>query len=134
MQIAHRIGRHDLAFVDDDHLLAGLADFGKDVRAQNDGVIAGQALDQVARLIDLLGIEARGRLVEDQHIGIVDDGLRQADALAVAFGELPDQLVSDVGDGAALAGVIDARCASPTPHSPLSWPTKARYSPTRISG
>ena len=68
LQIAHRVGRHDLALVDDDDLLARLADFRKDVRAQNDRVIAREALDQVARLIDLLGIEARRRLVEDQDV------------------------------------------------------------------
>ena len=104
----HGIGRHQLALVDDDDLLAGLLDFGQDVRAENDGVIAGQALDQVARLVDLLGIEAGGGLVENQHVGIVNDGLRQADALAVAFGELAEQLVLYIGDGAALADVVDA--------------------------
>ncbi len=106
LQIAHRVGGHNLAFVDDDDLLAGLADFGKDVRAQNNRVIAREALDQVARFVDLLGIEARGRLVQNQHVRIVDDRLGEAHALAVTFRKLPDDLVSNVRDGAALAGVI----------------------------
>ena len=85
LQIAHRVRRTHLALVDDDHLLARLAHFRKNVRAQNDGVIAGEALDQVARFIDLLGIEASRRLVQDQHVRIVDDGLRQSHALPVAL-------------------------------------------------
>ena len=59
LQIVHRIGRHQLALVDDDHLLAGLFHFRQDVRAQDDGVIARQAADQIARFVDLLGVEAR---------------------------------------------------------------------------
>ncbi len=65
-------------------------------------------LDELARLDDLLGIEARGGLVEDQHIGVVDDRLGQADALPVALGELAQQLVAHVADGAALQDLIHA--------------------------
>ena len=55
---------------------------------------------QLAGLDDLLGVEAGGGLVEDQDVGVVDDGLGEADALPVAFGELADQLVADVAEGA----------------------------------
>ena len=61
---------------------------------------------RLARFVDLLGVEAGGRLVENQHVGVVDDRLRQADALPVAFGQLADQLVPDVGDGAALGDFV----------------------------
>src|ERR1019366_3595251 len=107
LQIAHRVRRDDLPLVNDDDLLAGLADFRKYMSAQNDGVVASQALDQISGLIDLLGIEARCRLVEDQHIWVMNNGLRQANALAVAFRQLPDKLVPDVGDRATFAGVIN---------------------------
>ena len=53
LQVAHGIGRDQLAFVDDQHLLAGLFHLGKNMGAENDGVVAGQALDQVAGFIDL---------------------------------------------------------------------------------
>src|SRR5882762_1369258 len=108
LQIAYGIGGDKLALIDDDDLLAGLLNLRKNVGAQNDGVIAGQALDQLARFIDLLGVEAGGGLVENQHVGIVDDGLRKAYTLAIAFGELAEQLVFYVGDGAAVANVLDA--------------------------
>src|SRR6266576_1157052 len=103
LQIAHRVRRNNFSLVDDDDLLARLADLGKDVRAENDRVVAGKALDQIPGFVDLFGIEARGRFVENQHIRVVNDGLRQADALAVALGKLPDDIVPDVGDRAAFA-------------------------------
>ena len=107
LQVVYRVRRHQLAFVDDDDLLAGLLDFRQNVRAENDGVVAGQALDQVPRLVDLLGVETGGGLVEDQHIRIVNDRLRQAYALAIAFGKFTQQFVLHIRNGAALANVID---------------------------
>ena len=91
------------------HLLASLLHFGQDVGAQDDGVVARQAANQLAGFIDLLGVEAGGRLVENQDVGVVDDGLRQSDALPVALGKLADQFVRDVGDGAALGNLRHAR-------------------------
>ena len=44
-----RVGRDDLALVDDHDLLAGLRDFRKDVRAQHDRVIAGELANQLPR-------------------------------------------------------------------------------------
>jgi hypothetical protein len=71
----------DLAIVDDQHPAAGLADLGQDVRAQDDRMLGAQLSDQLAHLDDLLGVQADGRLVEDQHLGIVQDGLGQAHPL-----------------------------------------------------
>ena len=47
-------------------------------------------LDQVANLDDLGGVQADGRLVQDQHVRTVQDGLGQPDALAQPFTEVPD--------------------------------------------
>ena len=80
-EVVGRVDGHDAAFVDDDDALTGLGDLGKDVRAQDDRVIAGEVLDQLPSFDDLLGVEAGGRLVEDQHVGVVDERLREADAL-----------------------------------------------------
>ena len=108
LQIAHGIGRHQLAFVDDQHLLAGLFHLGKNMGAENDGVVAGQPLDQVAGFINLLGIEAGGGLIEDQHIRVVNNGLRQPHSLAIAFGEFAQQLVFHIRHKAAVAHIVDA--------------------------
>ena len=94
VQVGDGIGNHDLAVVDDDHLAAGLLDFGQDVGAENDGVIAGEAGDQLAGFALLFGIEAGGGLIENQHGRVVNDRLGDADALPVAFGKLADDGVA----------------------------------------
>ena len=66
-----------------------------------------KTLDQVAHFDDLLGVEADGRLVENDHVGIVHQRLRQADALLVSAREPLDQLVALVGDVGFLQGVVD---------------------------
>ena len=108
LQIANRIGRHQLSLINNDDLLAGLLDLGQDVRAQNDGVFAGKILDQIACFIDLLGIEPSRWFVENEHIRIVNDGLCESDALPIAFRQFSEKLLSDVGHGATLADIIDA--------------------------
>jgi len=75
LQIVDGVGGDELALINDDDLFAGLLDFGKDVGAENDGVIAGEGLDEVAGFVNLFGIEASGRLVKNQDVGIVNDGL-----------------------------------------------------------
>ena len=57
-----------------------------------------QLSDQLSHLDDLLGVQAEGRLVEDQHFRIVNDGLRQSHALSQALGERADQRVGPVLD------------------------------------
>ena len=69
---------------------------------------AGQLLDELPRLDDLLGIEAGGRLVEDEHLGIVQDGLRESDALPIAFRELSAVAVRHVVDARAAHRFLDA--------------------------
>src|SRR5262249_23932209 len=88
LQVAHRVGSHQLPLVNNDDLLAGLLDFGKNVGAENDGVAAGKAPDQVSGFIDLLGVEPGGGLVENENIRIMNDGLSQTNALAIAFRQL----------------------------------------------
>ncbi len=68
------------------------------MRAQHNRVRATQLPNQLPGLDDLLGVETRGRFVEDQDLGIVDDGLRQPDALLVALGQLHAVPVRHVGD------------------------------------
>src|ERR1700722_473161 len=78
------------------------------MRAENDGVVAGQPLDQVTGFIDLFGIEARGWFIENQHIRVMDNRLRQTHSLAVAFGEFAQQLIFHIRHKTAVAHVVDA--------------------------
>ena len=45
----------------------------------------GQALDQLAHLVLLVGVEAVGGFVENQHLGVMQNRLGQADAALEAF-------------------------------------------------
>ena len=72
-------------------------------------MVAREALDQVAGLHDLLRVEAGGRLVEDQHVRVVEDRLGQADALAVALRELAAVAAGHVGDARLLHRRVDLR-------------------------
>ncbi len=108
-EVLRRIDGGNLALVDDDHAVTGHADFGQDVRGKNDGVRARQALDQVAHFDDLLGIEADGGLVEDDHVGIVHQRLGQAHALLVAARKPLDQLIALIGDVGFFERLGDAR-------------------------
>ena len=133
-QVVGRVDRDDAALVDDDDALAGLRDLRQDVRAEDDRVVAGEAADQIARLDDLLRVEAGGRLVEDQHLGVVDDRLRQADALPVALRQLAAVARRPCRRRACAASRRRrASCARAT-GTPLMRATKSRYSRTRHVG
>ncbi len=110
--LGQRIGRvdgDDLALVDDHDPLAGLRHFRKDVRAQDDGVVAAELANQLAGLDDLLRVEAGGRLVEHQHLGVVNDRLREADALPVALRQLRGSGGRPCRHPRLLHHVVDAR-------------------------
>ncbi len=80
----------DFALVDDDDAVADGFDFFEDVGGEDDGFVCGHGLYQLSHFVLLVGVEAVGGLVEDEHLGVVDDGLGDTDALAVAFGEIFD--------------------------------------------
>ena len=49
--------------------------------------------DQLAHLVLLVGVEAVGGLVEDQHFRVVENRLGEADAALEAFGKCLDGLI-----------------------------------------
>src|SRR6266404_262650 len=105
-------GRHvlledDAALVDDHDLLADLRHLGEDVRREDRGALAGELTDEGADLDDLPRIEADRRLVEDEDGRVVDEGLREADALAKAFREVAEEPVADGREAAELHDAVD---------------------------
>jgi hypothetical protein len=66
------------------------------VRGEQHGVAAGQLPHEAADLADLRGVEPHGRLVEDEHLRIVEEGRGEADPLPVALRELGDGPAADV--------------------------------------
>jgi hypothetical protein len=101
-QLRGRAVRDDAAAVDDDGAAARGVDFLEDVGGKHDRLALAELADQVAHLVLLVRVEAVGRLVEDQHLGLVHQRLREAGAVAVALGERVDRLVQHRGEEAAL--------------------------------
>ncbi len=92
-QIARRAIGHDPSLVDDEDAVARGLHLGQDVGAEDDRLGPAHFLDQLPDLHDLVGVQSGRGLIEDEHLGIVDHRLGQADALAVALAKLSDALV-----------------------------------------
>ena len=73
----------DGALVEHDDVVAGVLDVGQQVRGEDeiDALVVREVADELEHLVASLGVHAVGRLVEKQQIGIVDERLRQLDAL-----------------------------------------------------
>src|SRR5688572_1977895 len=69
---------NDASAVDDDGAVTRRLNFRQHVSGQDDGVIRRQLLDQTARLDDLIGIEPRGRLIEQKHRRISNERVSES--------------------------------------------------------
>jgi len=81
-----RLDRHELAVTDDPDPVCTLLDLAQDMRRHEDG-LAGRARlgDELEEPLLDDGIEAAGRLVEDQELGLVHERLHHPDLLAIAL-------------------------------------------------
>ena len=52
-------------------------------------------------------IKADGRLIEDDQIRLVNDGVRQAHTLAITFGKLTDDALADIREATLLKNRIN---------------------------
>ena len=106
-ELVGRAVRDDHTLVDHKDSLAHGLHLGQDVGAEHHRVVAAQILDQVADLDDLLRVKADGRLVENQHRRIAQQGLRDADALLVALGQVRNQALVNIVDLDKIADLLD---------------------------
>src|SRR5690606_4046015 len=97
----------EAAAVDDDDALGDLAHLGEDVAREEQRPLAAEALDEIADLGDLPRVEPRGRLVEDEHLGIAEERLREPDALAKALAQLADEAPPDLAEARRLDRRVD---------------------------
>ncbi len=82
------------ALLDEDRQVRHLVQFGEHVRGDQDGLAGGRHLPQVVAQADPgPRIQPGGRLVQQQHPGVVDDGPGQGEPLLLAAGEHPGRLV-----------------------------------------
>ena len=120
-ELAGSAGGDDAARVHGDGPIEplGLVHVGGGDQHAHAGPIGTDAVDQGPELLAGEGIDAGGRLVEDEEVGVVDQGAAEADLLLHAAGELAG---GAVGEGPQSRGVEQgadaaARSASGTPKS-----------------
>jgi hypothetical protein len=66
------------------------------VRGENDDAFTGKFREQISKTHALLGIEAGGGFIDDQELRIVEQGLRNADALAHAARKFTERTIANV--------------------------------------
>ena len=96
--VAEDVVADKFAVVDDDGTGAHGFDFLHDMGGEEHHFVAAGILDDGAYFFQLVGVETGGGLIKDEHLGVVDEGLCQAYALAVALGELADAFVALGGE------------------------------------
>ena len=89
-------GQQHASLVDDRHVRAQVAHVGDDVRGQDDDDVLADVREQVVEAHALLGVEAGGRLVDDDELRVAEQRLRDAEALAHAAGEAAQRLLAHV--------------------------------------
>ena len=108
-ELAGRARHHRLTVVHHDHLVGEALGLEQEVRAHEDGLAAlGHLVDEAEHRAGRLGVEARGRLVEQEEVGLVEHRPGQREAGAHAGGVPADLQVEGVGDAEALRRLGDA--------------------------
>ena len=84
------------------------------------GVRPRKVFDKLAHRADLVRIQADRRFVQDDELGLVHQGVRQADALPVPFGKMSDDPPADVGQRALLRDGIHPLLRAFSDRGPLT--------------
>ncbi len=92
-----RVGEH-AALGNDDRPAAHRLDLLEQVGRDDDRLLRPHRRDDLAHLVLLVGVEPVGRLVEDQHLRVVQQCLRHPDAAPIALRERVDRLMQHLGD------------------------------------
>ena len=119
--------------VDDRDARAELLELGKDVAADEDRLAERAELaEELAQLHAGPRVEARGRLVEQQDLRVVDERVGEAQALLHAAGEALDIRVALVAEVDEVQQVAD-HLAPAGGGDPVAAAKKSRYSQTFMS-
>src|SRR5690349_4174954 len=90
-QVIGRIDRHNLAIIDNHHPVTRHAHLREDMGTEDDCMVMPQVFNSLANVNDLTWIESYSGLIENEHRRIIEECLRQADALAIAFREIANE-------------------------------------------
>ena len=97
-ELAHRALLDQLATADDDEVVGHQRDLGEQVAADEDrAALAGEGDEDVADPAHAFGIEAVGRLVEDQRVRVTEQHAGESEALAHAERVAADLALGDRG-------------------------------------
>ncbi len=99
--------RGNPASVEDEHPVTDGLHLLQNVGGEDHRFRRSELAHEPANLEDLVRIQSAGRLVEDENIGVVDDGLREAGALPIAFGEVIDRPIGHLLEAALLNRPVD---------------------------
>ena len=103
--LAHRVGGDLLAVAEHGHPVGDHRQLVEAVADVDDPhAVLAQPLDHLEQGVDLAVGEDRARLVEDQDLGVVGEGLGDRDQLLLADGDVGDP---DVGQGAVQAEPVE---------------------------
>ena len=132
LDVRDRVVEHFLSLVDHDDVIAELLGVRHDVGGEEDRGAARVFLEHhLAQAARADGIEPAERLVEDQQIGLVNDGGDELDFLLRAFRQILAALAFGVGEADAREAAFDA-CGNLRFGTPLSRAMNVRNGPTRI--
>ena len=110
-QLAQGPLEHQAAARDDQERLRRLLDLGEKVRGDEHGApLACEVAEETPHPLDALGVETVRRLIEDQHTGVAEERIGQAEALAHAERESADLAAGDVGEADRAERLVDAGC------------------------
>ena len=79
-------------------MVADRTDLRQNMGAEDHGMILPQLADQITDLDDLFRIQAYGRLIQNDALGVAQDCLCETDSLPVTFGQVLDQTLLHIGD------------------------------------
>ncbi len=100
--------RQNAAMCDDDRPAAHRLDLFEQMGRNDDRLLGTHCSDDPSHLILLVRVETVGRLVEDQHLGIVQQRLRHPDPAFEALRQCLDRLMQHPGDPDHLDDAADA--------------------------
>ena len=145
-QLARRSLGDDLAAGDDHQPVGDRLDLVQQVRGEQDGAAAiGEVPQQRAHPAHALGVKAVGGLVEDQHLGVAEQRVGDAEPLTHPERVLADALVRGRGiESDELEHLPTRRRSTPIscaevastspPRRPLCWAEASISTPTRRPG
>ena len=107
-QLLRAVRGQDAPLVDDDDAIAHLLDLRQDMTRNQDGMMTGQLLQEGAHPAYLVGIEPDRGLVQNEHIGVVQQAVGNPHTLAIPLGQLADDAATYIGEVATLADFLHA--------------------------